>query len=65
MGDDKFKVEALHDGYDHCVRATRNGYQWQCLTLDTLDQVEAVAVAALNYVVAARKLPTTDKAAPR
>lgn len=61
MSGDKFRCKAEYDG-QYVVSATRNGYQWSSICVDTIDQLEAVAVAALNYVVAARKQLTTAAA---
>jgi hypothetical protein len=54
MTKDTFKCEAYWDRYDYILRATRNGYQYSSITLDNLEQLEAVGKAALEYVAKCR-----------
>jgi hypothetical protein len=45
---------------NYCIRATRNGYSYYTLRLDTLDQVEGVGKAIEQFVKEQREAEKDD-----
>jgi len=64
MSNNKFKTECGFDDGFFILKSTHNGYQWSCICVDTLEQLEMVARNALKYVEGVRSVKVPSKGNP-
>ena len=61
----KFKCEiGINDYNEPFINATRNGYQWKSITVNTIEQLKSICDSLKAFLKASRKT-STNKAQTR